>query len=543
MKRNAATYDSATEYQPRRGFVLAVVTIAIVLLSLAAYNYSGTMLVEHEAAAMGGRDVTARTAAESAIEYAATRILERDYDDTVDLYNDPDVFRGQLLRDSSVDRGRVRYTIIAPDESNSSAGGIRFGLGNENAKFNINRLLELDTLEQLLPEEERLGLVYMATSSIPNMTDDIIDAILDWLDTDEDRRPGGAESNEYEGLSVPYPCKNGPMDSIDELLKVQGVTPDLFYGEDANHNGILDANENDGEQTLPFDNADGILDLGWKDYLTARSRERNTTPDGEEKININMGEMTELYDAIEEEFGAEAASYIVAIRLAGTEYMTPGTPAAESGIQDQISRNDIDLTVVSTYQFTSIYQLIGGPSNATKMLTGVDQSFESPWPEDSSVLLNVFPDLEKMLTTTDDAYVEGRININQARLEVLTVLPGLGFDIPADLPDSILGARPPIDLQSSSSNMTARHNTAAWILAEGLVDLETLRTIGPYITTGGDVYRFQAIGHFDAGGPSTRLEAMIDATEYPPRIMSVRDLTSLGRGYHPSILTPTDSDR
>ncbi len=127
MKRNAATNDSATEYQPRRGFVLAVVTIAIVLLSLAAYNYSGTMLVEHEAAAMGGRDVTARTAAESAIEYAATRILERDYDDTVDLYNDPDVFRGQLLRDSSVDRGRVRYTIIAPDESNSSAGGIRFG--------------------------------------------------------------------------------------------------------------------------------------------------------------------------------------------------------------------------------------------------------------------------------------------------------------------------------------------------------------------------------------------------------------------------------
>ena len=542
MKRNVAANDSQTACQPRRGFVLAVVTIAIVLLSLAAYNYSGTMLVEHEAAAMGGRDVTARTAAESAIEFAATRILERDYDDTIDLYNDPDVFRSQLLLDSTVDRGRVRYTIIAPDESNTSTGNIRFGLGNENAKFNINRLLDLDALEQALPEEEQLGLVYLATSSIPNMTDDIIDAILDWLDSDEDRRPGGAESNEYEGLSVPYPCRNGPMDSIDELLKIQGVTPDLFYGEDANHNGLLDANENDGEQTLPFDNADGILDLGWKDYLTARSRERNTTPEGEEKININMGEMTELYDAIEEEFGPEAAGFIVAVRLAGTEYMTPGTPAAESGIQDQISRNDIDLTVVSTYQFTSIYQLIGGPSNATRMVTGVDQSFESPWPEDANTLLSVLPELERMLTTTDDAYIEGRININQARLEVLMVLPGLDPNVPADLPDSIIAARPPIDLQSSSSNYAARRNTAAWILAEGLVDLETLRNIGPHITTGGDVYRFQVIGHFDAGGPSTRLEAMIDATEYPPRIMSVRDLTSLGRGYHPSILTPIESN-
>ncbi len=543
MKREFTNRASGRAGQQRRGFVLAVVTIAIVLLSLAAYNYSGTMLVEHEAAAMGGRDVTVRTAAESAIEYAATRILERDYDDTIDLYNDPDVFRSQLLLDSSVDRGRVRYTIIAADESNTSTGNIRFGLGNENAKFNINRLLELDALESALPEEEQLGLVYLATSSIPNMTDDIIDAILDWLDSDEDRRPGGAESNEYEGLSVPYPCKNGPMDSIDELLKIQGITPDLFYGEDANHNGILDPNENDGEQTPPLDNADGILDLGWKDYLTARSRERNTTPDGEEKININMGEMTELYDAIEEEFGEEAASFIVAVRLAGTEYMTPGTPAAESGIQDQISRNDIDLTVVSTYQFTSIYQLIGGPSNPTKMLTGVDRAFESPWPEDSNTILNVLPDLERMLTTTDDAYIEGRININQARLEVLTVIPGLGLDVPADLPDAILGARPPIDLQSSSSGISASRNTAAWILAEGLVDLETLRTIGPYITTGGDVYRFQAIGHFDAGGPSTRLEAMIDATEYPPRILSVRDLTSLGRGYHPHMLTPTESGR
>jgi type II secretory pathway component PulK len=219
MKRDVVTRGSESACQPRSGFVLAVITIAIVLLSLAAYNYSGTMLVEHEATAMGGRDVTARTAAESAIEFAATRILERDYDDTIDLYNDPDVFRAQLLLDSSVDRGRVRYTIVAPDETNTSTGSIRFGLGNENAKFNINRLLELDALESALPAEEQLGLVYLATSSIPNMTDDIIDAILDWLDSDEDRRPGGAESNEYEGLSVPYPCKNGPMDSIDELLK------------------------------------------------------------------------------------------------------------------------------------------------------------------------------------------------------------------------------------------------------------------------------------------------------------------------------------
>ncbi|MCA9086216.1 MAG: general secretion pathway protein GspK [Planctomycetaceae bacterium] len=511
----------------RSGFVLAVVTVLVVLLSLAAYNYSGTMLVEHEASMMGGRDVVARTAAESAIEYTATRIMERDLDDTINLFHDPETFRGRLLVDSSVDRGRVRWSVVSVDESGTSANGIRFGLASENGKFNINKLLEIDDAEKGLPEEEQLGNVYLAASAIPNMTEDIVDAILDWLDSDEERRPGGAESDDYEALAVPYACKNGPMDSIDELLKVQGVTPDLFYGEDDNHNGQLDPGEDDNE--------DGILDPGWQAYLTATSRERTTDPDGEPKINLNQGQMTELYDAVEEKFGADAASFVVAFRLAGTEYVEQGTPSTQSGIQDQISRNDIDLTVVPTYQFSSIYELIGGETYPTKMVTGVDKSFTSPWTEDASAILNDFPELEKYFTITDDAYIEGRVNINQARREVLFAIPNM----PENVPDLILSARPAIDSEGGSSNVMARRNTAAWILAEGLVDLQTLRDLGPYITTGGDVYRFQAVGHFDAGGPTTRLEAIVDASEYPPVVKLVRDLTTLGRGFHPQFLKST----
>ena len=522
-----------------RGFVLAVVTITIVLLTVAAYNYSGTMLAEHEVAVMGGRDLLARTAAESAIEYAATRIFERDSDTTINLYNDPDVFRGRLLADSTVDRGRVRWTIVAIDETNTTTGNIRFGLANESAKFNINKMLELDEYEQSLPEEEQLGLVEMATTNIPNMTEEVIDGILDWLDSDDERRPFGAESSDYEALAIPYECKNGPMESIEELLKIQGVTPDLFYGEDANNNGLLDPNENDGDKTLPLDNADGILDLGWKDYLTATSRERNTNAVGDPKININMGEMTELFDAIEELYGEDAASFIVAYRLGGTDYAQQGIPSTDSGITDKISRNDIDLTVIPTYQFTSLYELIGGETNPVKMLSGTNQSFLSPWTEDGNTLLNIFPDLEQSLTINDDAFIEGRVNINQARREVLMAIPG----IPDDLPDGIISSRPPVSMESASSTIMARRNTAAWILSEGLVDLATLRDLGPYITTGGDIYRFQTIGHFDEGGPTTRMEAMIDATIYPPKISFVRDLTTLGRGYHPSMLSSATADQ
>lgn len=521
--------NKATRHE-RSAFVLAVVTIVVVLLSLAAYNYSGTMLLEHEATMMGGRDVVARSAAESGIEMAATRIMEKDADETVDLYSNTE-FQGQILVASEVPKTQVRFSIVTPDETNSGAGNIRFGMATENAKFNINKILELEQAEEALPEEERIGLAAMAMANIPNMTDEIVDSVLDWLDSDDDRRPYGAEEDDYQQLSIPYPCKNGPMDSIDELLKVQGVTPDLFYGEDKNQNGMLDPGEDLNE--------DGVLTLGWKHYLTASSRERNTNPAGEDKINLNMGEMTELYDAIEELYGAEAASFIVAFRLAGTDYVEQGVPEAQSGIQDQISRNNIDLTIVPTYQFSSLYDLIGGETLPTKMIDGPDQSFTSPWPEDSNTLLNLFPDLEQNLTVTDDAAIEGRININEARIEVLEAVLSIQSTLPAGIAESIINARPPADVQGASSTIMARRLTAAWILAEGIVDIETLRALGPYITTKGDVYSFTSVGHFDTGGPTTRMEAMIDATEYPPRILMVRDLTKLGRGYHPSLLNGT----
>lgn len=539
MNRNAGTTRLTS--RRRSGFILIVVVIVIVLLSLAAYNYSGTMQVEYEATVMSGRDVAARMAAESGIEFAAARILDLDYDDTIDIHHDPTTFRGQIIMDSEADRGRLKFSIVVPDETNVTSGNIRFGLASENAKFNLNKLLEIDE-NDIGEDGESTGLCYFVMSSIPNMTDDVVDAILDWIDSDDDRRPGGAETADYMSRTIPYEARNGPMESIDELLQIQGVTPALFYGEDANRNGLLDPNEDDGgesDELPPYDNGDGILDLGWQHYLTATSRERNTTPEGEDKINLNQGLMTELFDALESEFGTDAASFVIAYRLAGTEYAKDPIPPQELEIQDDISRNGIDLTKVPLYQFSSIYELIGGETNPVAMLDGTTQTFISPWTDDASSLLAEFPELERMLTVNDDAYVEGRININQAREQVLFMVPYM----PETVPGGIIAARPPVDVTGASANVMARRHTAAWLLAEGLVDLETLRFLGPYITTGGDVYRFQAVGHYDQGGPTTRMEAVIDATEYPPRIRSVRDLTSLGRGYHPSLLTDQNTVR
>jgi len=57
----------------------------------------------------------------------------------------------------------------------------------------------------------------------------IVDSILDWRDSDDFHRLHGAENQYYQSLPNPYACKNGAFDSVQELLLVRGMRPELFY--------------------------------------------------------------------------------------------------------------------------------------------------------------------------------------------------------------------------------------------------------------------------------------------------------------------------
>lgn len=524
----------------RGGFVLLVVTIVVILLSLAAWSYMNKMAVEQEATMMYGRDVEARMAAESAIEYAAIQIGQLQSDQSQDVFHNPGLFRGQVLTEVDNARGQCRFTILVPNELSSDKGSsVRFGLARETAKFNINRLTEFED------DDDDTTTPYDAISFVPGMTEEIANAILDWIDSDEERRVGGAESADYQGLAIPYSARNAPLESVEELLQIQGITPELFYGEDANRNGMLDPNEDDGNESLPNDNADGILDAGWREYFTASSKERNTTAEGDKKININGTILTELFDEIEEAFDTETATFIVAYRLWGNENADPatvesltvdqkelaqaiaGSLTSEEGIS--ITRAGMNLNDVSRFSFRSIYDVIDAQVPA--VINEAPQILVSPWT--SGNLLEKMPEFEERFTHVDDAFIDGRININIARREVLLAIP----DMTETIADSIVSERPTIESSGAASAAMSIRASPTWLLGEGLVDLNTFRRLGPWLTTGGDIFSFQTLGHFDQGGPTTRLEAMIDATQNPPRVIFQRDLTSLGRGFHPGQLS------
>jgi len=61
--------------------------------------------------------------------------------------------------------------------------------------------------------------------------DIIVDSILDWKDPDDLHRLNGAESDYYLSLPNPYRAKDANFDTVEELLLVRGVTPEILYGK------------------------------------------------------------------------------------------------------------------------------------------------------------------------------------------------------------------------------------------------------------------------------------------------------------------------
>ncbi|WP_457576464.1 general secretion pathway protein GspK [Desulfomarina sp.] len=91
---------------------------------------------------------------------------------------------------------------------------------------------------------------------------DIVDAIVDWIDKDDDESDYGAESNYYQALDPPYECRNGPLETVEELLLVKGVTPLLLFGN-GKKRGLADV-------VTVYGN-DGRMNINTMDPLLLRS--------------------------------------------------------------------------------------------------------------------------------------------------------------------------------------------------------------------------------------------------------------------------------
>jgi len=102
----------------------------------------------------------------------------------------------------------------------------------------------------------------------PEAAGNLIDALKDWIDPDEDVTRFGAENGYYQSLQNPYTCKNGPIDSLSQIRLVKGMTRDLFFGID-NSPGISDSLSIYGDGKININTAGSLVLRSLSDDIDA----------------------------------------------------------------------------------------------------------------------------------------------------------------------------------------------------------------------------------------------------------------------------------
>jgi DNA uptake protein ComE-like DNA-binding protein len=333
-----------------KGIILVVVLWILVILTVLALSFSHSMVVEYRISANGIDKLKTMELAKSGIERAIAEVAQ----DSTDIGTLTSRWRVNDNGFQNITLGEGTYTLFYPEVSSPDAKP-GYGLTDESSKLNLNSAAK----EFLM--------------RLPGADEIMADSIIDWRSATAKASPYGAKDEYYTQLNPPYKCKNGPFDTLEELLLVKGITPQILYGEDANLNGILDPNENDGDANFPPDNADGKLDRGWYPYVTIYSYDLNAALDGTRRININQGSSSQL------------------------RRLTP------YGLSNTDISNIISYRRTNNNRFRNLGELLN--------VTGItNQKFGA---------------ISDYITLTNNEKLIGLINFNTAPKEILALLPGM----------------------------------------------------------------------------------------------------------------------
>jgi len=426
----------------RRGFVLIAILIVVMLAAMIAMSLLFRMKAEETATAAGSGAEQAWAAAMSGVR-EAMRVAATGSENP-DVFDSPDLFRERLVFDDGSDRWH--FTVYSPGDDGMA---LRYGLTDEAGKLNLNH-----ATEEML-------------ARLPGMKPLLSHALLDFIDADDAPLPEGAEQPYYDTLAKPYAVRNGPLDTVDELLLVRGFTPALLYGEAANP--YRSAATDDAPPAADFGPAPPLRPL-----LTVSSFEPNTGTDGAPRWNLN--------DPAE-------------------NFPTNGVPAATLAYVAALRSNQIPVAYASD---------LLDAKQVVRTTNGVDVELSSGISNDGLPLaLDLF-------TTVADTELAGLINVNTASRAVLACVPGLDDA----LADAIVSAR-----QSVSPD---RRKNLAWLVQEHVLDADKFRAVAPYLTSRGFQFSFRVIGYGVPSGRYRVIEAIVDTARGNPTLLYLRDVTRLG---------------
>jgi hypothetical protein len=457
MKPNSSHYGG----EARKGFVLVAVLVFIFLLSMLAASLLFRSQGEEIATNASAGAEQAWLAATSGIE-EAIRIASEAPAGSTDWQDSPSSFRQRLVYDDGADKW---YFTVFSTAGSDALVEIRHGLDDDASRLNLNYPGKADV------------------TKVPRITPALADTIRQF--TGKPARSAAfsefgrfdlapaipSETQIISGTSV---APHGPLSTLDELLLAPGFTWSFLHGEDANLNGRLDPNEDDGDEHFPPDNRDGRLDHGLAQYFTVESYDPNRTNAGQTRANLNDSK-----DPLPQlDFPPGFTNYVMALRAAKIRLSHP-SDALESTLKIKDEK-------------------------------GVEAEMAS------GVTKDELPRLLDLFSTDNEGRHDGLINLNTASATVLATLPA----IDGALAETIVSTR--------SSISPERRATIAWLYQDGLVDATRFKAIAPSLVARSYQFHFHVIGYGIPSGRYRVLEAGIDVAGTERRVTYLRDITRLG---------------
>lgn len=395
----------------------------------------------------------------------------------VELRDSPDRFT------ALIDETSARPLVLQLDSSEDDSLGLQAGRFlvsgfDEAARLNLNAVDE-DTLRRLFPTESEL-----------------VDAILDWRDDDEETREEGAESDYYASLEDPYLSRDNWFETVSEMLLLRDVDAARFFGE----NGLSPlANES---QTGTTD----VNQTALADLFTVDSSDQNVDLSGNERVDVTTASRDDLLEAFPDDLSESEVSAILTYRdgATGQQGEGQGQGQGQGPGQDQAAGaalpavDGVTLPVVPETADTTEQTGEGGPGGEA----------ETARPATVADLLDVLEreTLQKIydrLTVSKNQRMLGLVNINTASAEVLAALPGMD----EALADVIVQARQQSPFESVGD-----------LLGLSEITDEVFKELAPLVTTRAVAYRLEADGTVGEGDQAVtdRIIAIVLLELQPP---------------------------
>lgn len=385
------------------------------------------------------------------------------------LYDSPQDFK-------DIELGRGQFSVFHQGQD-QSAREILYGVSDVDGRLNVNTA-----------SAEELSRLY-------ELTPDIAAAIIDWRDEDNAPGPSGAEAEYYASLEPAYLPRNGRFKTLRELLMVRGVSPQLLGGEDANLNGMLDPEEDDGRENDPPDNGDGVLDAGWSASLTVESATANVSAAGQSRVNLQTADESSL-TAIRG-ITSEIARGILARRgQKRIENLADLLEVTAASQQNRPASQPSENTSPAGGE-----QRPGGPQPTGNLLP--DPSGPELISED------LLMEIADEVTASDDQEQAGVININTASSATLRCLPS----VTPELAQQIIAYR-------KSSGFFAN---PAWLLKVPGMTRDTFKQLAPKVTTRSETFRILSEGQVKSSGARKRIEVLVRVSAADIETLSWRE--------------------